>query len=173
MDPQTFEQEEVAADVFGSAAAFLVPDITVTLNFAPDGVAVSGVRHAFLTQAPSWVCNIVPPEQFLKEGIKLPQDGSLTAHWIHLAQGDAKVLCSSNLWMCGIYVASTAGKLPQTVQLKVVEAEPYAKGDSATSSYKQCTVESGARVAVPPYVQAGESILVDTASGTFAKRVIG
>ena len=70
-------------------------------------------------------------------------------------------------------MAKPAGELPQTVQLKVVEAEPYAKGDSATSSYKQCTVESGARVAVPPYVQAGESIVVDTASGTFAKRVTG
>lgn len=67
--------------------------------------------------------------------------------------------------------AYIAGELPQTVQLKVVEAEPYARGDSATSSYKQCTVESGARVAVPPYVQPGESIVVDTASGTFAKRV--
>ena len=43
MDPQTFEQEEVAADMFGSAAAFLVPDIIVTLNLAPDGKAVSGV----------------------------------------------------------------------------------------------------------------------------------
>lgn len=46
MDPQTFEQEEVAADLFGSGAAFLVPDITVTLNFAPDGKAVSGVLQA-------------------------------------------------------------------------------------------------------------------------------
>ena len=52
-------------------------------------------------------------------------------------------------------MAYSAGELPQTVQLKVVEAEPYAKGDSATSSYKQCTVQSGARVAVPPHVQAG------------------
>ena len=43
MDPQTFEQEEVSADLFGSAAAFLLPDITVTLNFAPDGKAVSGM----------------------------------------------------------------------------------------------------------------------------------
>lgn len=47
MDTKTFEQEEVSVELFGSAAAFLVPDITVTLNFAPDGKAVSGVlsRH--------------------------------------------------------------------------------------------------------------------------------
>ena len=59
---------------------------------------------------------------------------------------------------------------PRCLQLKVVEAEPYAKGNSAASSYKQCTVESGAKVAVPPYVQPGESIIVDTACGTFVKR---
>ena len=69
MDPQTFEQEEVAADLFGSAAAFLVPDIIVTLNLAPDGKAVSGVRHATLTQSHSWPCNSVRPERFHKEGI--------------------------------------------------------------------------------------------------------
>ncbi len=50
------------------------------------------------------------------------------------------------------------------------EAEPYAKGDSATSSYKQCTLESGARLAVPPYVQAGDTVVVDTRSATFVKR---
>ena len=59
MDPQTFEQEEVAADMFGSAAAFLVPDITVTLNIAPDGKAVSGVQHAISTPLHSWLCRAV------------------------------------------------------------------------------------------------------------------
>ena len=52
MDLQTFEQEEVAASMFGSAAAFLVPDTTVTVNFAPDGRAVSGVQHALM----GWCC---------------------------------------------------------------------------------------------------------------------
>ena len=51
MDPQTFEQEEVSADLFGSAAAFLLPDITVTLNFAPDGKAVSGMWQDLISNA--------------------------------------------------------------------------------------------------------------------------
>ena len=55
MDPQTFEQEEVAADMFGSAAAFLVPGTTITLNIAPDGKAVSGTRHAFSRLLTSWL----------------------------------------------------------------------------------------------------------------------
>ncbi len=63
-----------------------------------------------------------------------------------------------------------AGELPQTLELKVTDAEPHAKGDSATSSYKACTVETGAKVSVPPYVQPGDVIIVDPTSGTFVKR---
>ena len=66
-----------------------------------------------------------------------------------------------------------AGELPPTVELRVTEADPYAKGDSATSSYKQCTLEGGARVAVPPFVGAGDSVIVDTRDGTFVRRGTG
>lgn len=66
-----------------------------------------------------------------------------------------------------------AGELPPTVQLKVVEADPYAKGDSATTSYKQCKLESGASLGVPPYVQVGDVVVVDTSEGTFIKRAAG
>jgi len=55
MDPQTFEQEEVSADLFGSAAAFLLPDITVTLNFAPNGKAVSGMWQDLIFN-PNEIC---------------------------------------------------------------------------------------------------------------------
>lgn len=41
----------------------------------------------------------------------------------------------------------------------MVEADPYARGDSATSSYKQCRLEGGARIGVPPFVQARHSFV--------------
>ena len=66
-----------------------------------------------------------------------------------------------------------AGELPPTVELRVAEADPYARGDSSTSSYKQCTLEGGARVAVPPFVAAGDSVVVDTRDGTFVRRGSG
>ncbi|BDA42194.1 Elongation factor P [Coccomyxa sp. Obi] len=66
-----------------------------------------------------------------------------------------------------------SGELPATVELKVVEADPYARGDSATSSYKQCRLEGGARIGVPPFVQVGDTVVVDTAEGTFVKRGAG
>ena len=55
----------------------------------------------------------------------------------------------------------------------MAEADPYAKGDSATSSYKQCTLDGGARVAVPPFVAAGDIVVVDTRDGTFVRRSSG
>lgn len=60
--------------------------------------------------------------------------------------------------------------MPATVELKVAEADPYARGDSATSSYKQCRLEGGAKIGVPPFVQTGDTVIVDTAEGTFVKR---
>jgi hypothetical protein len=56
--------------------------------------------------------------------------------------------------VCMVFLPRTcAGEVPRAVQLKVVEADPYAKGDSATTSYKQCRLESGATIGVPPYIQ--------------------
>ncbi|EIE20680.1 translation elongation factor P [Coccomyxa subellipsoidea C-169] len=63
-----------------------------------------------------------------------------------------------------------SGEMPATVELKVVEADPYARGDSATSSYKQCRLEGGAKIGVPPFVQTGDTVIVDTAEGAFVKR---
>ena len=63
-----------------------------------------------------------------------------------------------------------AGELPPTVELRVSEADAYARGNSATSSYKHCILESGARLAVPPFVQSGDTVVVDTRSGSFVKR---
>jgi elongation factor P len=44
------------------------------------------------------------------------------------------------------------------------------KGQTAASSYKPAVLENGVRVMVPPFVSAGESIIVDTAELTYVKR---
>lgn len=60
--------------------------------------------------------------------------------------------------------------LPQTVVLKVVEAEPSLKKQTATGSYKKCKVETGLEVQVPPFVEAGDSIRVSTETGDYMER---
>jgi elongation factor P len=60
--------------------------------------------------------------------------------------------------------------LPDQVTLEVVEADPVVKGQTAASSYKPAKLENGVRVMVPPFVEAGERIVVDTNEVTYVKR---
>ncbi len=61
-------------------------------------------------------------------------------------------------------------QLPTTVELKVIECDPYVKGDSATSHTKPAKLETGAVVQVPGYLESGEVIKVDTRTGQFISR---
>jgi elongation factor P len=53
-------------------------------------------------------------------------------------------------------------KLPDTVVLEVVEADAHIKGQTAASSYKGAKLENGLKLLVPPFISAGERILVST-----------
>lgn len=61
-------------------------------------------------------------------------------------------------------------ELPATVDLKVVETEPGIKGGSATNVTKPAKLETGLVVQVPPFINEGERIRVDTAEGTYVER---
>ncbi|MGI9381561.1 MAG: elongation factor P [Methyloligellaceae bacterium] len=60
--------------------------------------------------------------------------------------------------------------LPDQVTLEVVEAEPVVKGQTAASSYKPAVMDNGVRVMVPPFVETGEKIIVDTNEITYVRR---
>ncbi len=60
--------------------------------------------------------------------------------------------------------------LPDQVTLKIVEADPVVKGQTAASSYKPAVMENGIRVMVPPFIEAGETILVDTNEISYIRR---
>ncbi len=64
-------------------------------------------------------------------------------------------------------------KLPLHVTLEVTEAEPVVKGQTAASSYKPAVLENGVRVMVPPFVSAGEKIVVNTEDLSYVKRAEG
>ena len=61
-------------------------------------------------------------------------------------------------------------ELPATVDLKVVETEPGIKGGSATNVTKAAKMETGLIVQVPPFINEGDIIRVDTAEGTYLER---
>ncbi|MET0688374.1 MAG: elongation factor P [Methyloceanibacter sp.] len=60
--------------------------------------------------------------------------------------------------------------LPDQVTLEVVEADPVVKGQTAASSYKPAKLENGVRILVPPFVGAGERVVVDTNELTYVRR---
>ena len=60
--------------------------------------------------------------------------------------------------------------LPDQVTLEITETEPTIKGQTAASSYKPAMLENGVRVMVPPFVSAGERIVVDTNEIAYVRR---
>ncbi len=63
-----------------------------------------------------------------------------------------------------------AVELPNVVVLKVTDAPPVVKGATATNQSKEATLETGLRVKVPPFIDIGEDIRVDTRSGEYIER---
>jgi len=62
-------------------------------------------------------------------------------------------------------------KLPPKVDLKVMQAPPGVKGDTATGGKKPATIETGVIINVPLFINEGEVIRVNTESGEYVERV--
>lgn len=60
---------------------------------------------------------------------------------------------------------------PNFVELQIVETEPGFKGDTATGANKPATVETGAIITVPLFVEQGDVIRIDTRTGEYMERV--
>lgn len=61
--------------------------------------------------------------------------------------------------------------LPQTVDLKVAETPPSIKGATASAQIKPATLETGLVVQVPPFINIGDTIRVNTGTGEYQSRV--
>ena len=61
--------------------------------------------------------------------------------------------------------------LPPRVELEVTYTEPGIKGDTATNTQKPATLETGAEIRVPLFINEGEMIRVDTRDGSYSERV--
>ncbi len=73
-------------------------------------------------------------------------------------------------------VCSYKGKVfavepPNFVELKVTKTDPGFKGDTATNATKPATLETGAEIKVPLFIDEGETIRIDTRTGEYMERV--
>jgi len=61
-------------------------------------------------------------------------------------------------------------ELPASVDLKVIETEPSVKGATAQAQYKPAIMETGLKVTVPPFINAGDVLTIDTREGKYLSR---
>jgi elongation factor P len=61
--------------------------------------------------------------------------------------------------------------LPNFISFKITTADPWAKGDTATGSTKPATLETGLKVQVPPFIEEGQVVKIDTRTRLYVERV--
>lgn len=94
----------------------------------------------------------IPEEQI--EGVRFMKEGDVVEVQIHSESGTI-----------------LTAEMPVHAILEVTYTEPGIKGDTATNTLKPATVETGAEVRVPLFINTGEKIKVDTRDGSYVERV--
>lgn len=106
--------------------------------------------------------NFMHPETFEQvsipgesiEGVQFLKEGDTVEAMVHAA--------TETILTC---------EMPANVVLEITYTEPGIKGDTATNTLKPATVETGAEVRVPLFINVGEKIRVDTRNGSYMERV--
>ena len=73
-----------------------------------------------------------------------------------------------NLWNKGKVFSV---EIPNFIELEVTQTEPGVKGNTATNTLKPATVETGAEIRVPLFINEGDHIRIDTRTGEYMERV--
>jgi elongation factor P len=61
-------------------------------------------------------------------------------------------------------------RLPETAIMQIVEADPVVKGQTATGSYKPAVLENGVKIMVPPHIEAGTRVVINTSDSSYVER---
>ena len=77
---------------------------------------------------------------------------------------------SGNAIKPGNVIQRDGVSLPETVVLEIVEADAVVKGQTASPSDKPAKASNGMRILIPPYMGAGEKVLVSTETGEHMRR---
>jgi elongation factor P len=88
------------------------------------------------------------------EGVKFLKEGDVVEVQIHAESGTI-----------------LTAEMPTHVVLQITYTEPGIRGDTATNTLKPATVETGAEVRVPLFINEGEKIKIDTRNGSYVERV--
>ncbi|TWT44617.1 Elongation factor P [Phycisphaerae bacterium RAS1] len=114
-------------------------------------------------------------EYLYREGNDFVVMDQTTFDQIHIPAeviGDAdQYLKGNEIITCSFVDGKIVGvELPNTVALKVVDTPPVVKGATATNQTKDAELETGLRVKVPPFIEIGEMLNIDTRTGEYLER---
>jgi len=86
--------------------------------------------------------------------------------------GDQNIFLKDNLELIGLFYQDSliSFELPSSVDLKVIETAPGAKGDTVKMATKQAKLETGMLIQVPLFIESGETIKVDTRTREYVGR---
>ena len=101
----------------------------------------------------------------------LKADPVLPAGSVFADVGAGTGIFSAQLLDCGYKVFAV--EPPTFVELEVTETDPGFKGDTATNVTKPATVETGAEIKVPLFINPGDKIKIDTRTGEYLERAKG
>ncbi len=93
----------------------------------------------------------IPGEQI--DGVQYLKDGDIVEVQMHAESGTI-----------------LTAEMPTHVVLEITYTEPGLRGDTATNTLKPATVETGAEVRVPLFIETGEKVKIDTRTGTYVER---
>lgn len=97
---------------------------------------------------------------------QIPISKDLVTGAAYMKEGDVVEVVSDSSTNTVLYA-----EMPMKTVLKITYTEPGLKGDTATNTLKPATVETGATVKVPLFINEGELIEVDTRDGSYVSRV--
>ena len=116
------------------------------------------VKYLYTNRGEFWFCEIHDPSKRFKLETALLGNGM-------------KFIKSNSTVDIVLFEEKTIGvKLPIKADLKVTEAPPAVKGDTAKGGNKQVTLETGATINVPLFINEGDTIRVNTETGEYAER---
>jgi len=89
------------------------------------------------------------------------------------SMGDKVKFLKDNLEVAAYYYKDEIiyVNLPNFIEFKIIHTEPGIKGDTAKSGTKPATIDTGATIQVPLFIDTGDFIKVDTRSGSYVERV--
>ena len=121
---------------------------------------VEAVKHTYLYDDGEAGLVFMNPENYEQLHVSKDTVGDQVAYLqsdmaVHLAMYEGQAL---------------AIELPARVTLKIESTEPVVKGQTAASSYKPAILENGARTMVPPHVEAGTRVVIQTEDGSYVER---